>query len=276
MACDMDITYIDEIASRIRDEIPMSSLPKEDSYGLFKIYAVLALGKGIAVTPEDVHNAWLAWMSESDPQNGALKPFPQLDSTVIIDDDLYVQAIRSVAETLPPRYSERSIDSTLFPNGLLQAKKDIDRTVDLYKLMVTSSENLVSRRQGVNTFFLTINGAILTATGLVISNQPSARVGAICLTVLALAGAVLAMAWRSLIHSFGQLNTGKFAVINRIEETLPVAVYLAEWTALGEGRNPKKYRSFTSGEMWPPWVFFAIYCISVLLAGAAAIGWLSL
>ena len=142
--------------------------------------------------------------------------------------------------------------------------------------MVTSSENLVSRRQGANTFFLTINGAILTAIGLVISNQPSERVGAIGLTVLALAGAVLAMAWRSLIHSFGQLNTGKFAVINRIEETLPVAVYLAEWRALEEGRNPKKYRSFTSREMWPPWVFFAIYCVSVLLAGAVAIGWLSL
>lgn len=168
------------------------------------------------------------------------------------------------------------IDPVLFPNGLPTSESDIQLTLELYKLMVASSENLVTRRQGVNTFFLTINGAILTAAGLLIGNQSDARLQAIGLSVLTVTGALLALAWRSLIRSFGQLNTGKFAVINRIEQILPVAVYLAEWKALGEGRNPSKYRTFTSREVWTPWTFFAIYCASAAVGILVAIGALKL
>lgn len=166
----------------------------------------------------------------------------------------------------------RSIDAALFPKGLPTSEPDLARTVELYKLMVASSESLVTRRQGVNTFFLTINGAILTAAGLIISNQSDGQLQALGLAVLTVTGAVLALAWRSLIRSFGQLNTGKFAVINRIEEILPVAVYLAEWKALEEGKNPKKYRTFTSREVWTPNAFFLIYLASTVVALLVATG----
>lgn len=166
----------------------------------------------------------------------------------------------------------RPIDATLFPKGIPTSEPDLARTVELYKLMVASSESLVARRQGVNTFFLTINGAILTAAGLIISNQSDARLQSLGLTVLTVTGAVLALAWRSLIRSFGQLNTGKFAVINRIEEILPAAVYLAEWRALEEGKNPKKYRTFTSREVWTPNAFLWIYFVSTVVALLVATG----
>ncbi len=47
------------------------------------------------------------------------------------------------------------IDADLFPQGIPTDDKQIDRMFELYKIMVTSSEALVGRRQGVNTFFLT-------------------------------------------------------------------------------------------------------------------------
>lgn len=163
-------------------------------------------------------------------------------------------------------------DKHLFPNGVPTTEADLARTVELYKLMVASSESLVARRQGVNTFFLTINGAILTAAGLLIGNQSDPQLQAVGLSILTITGAILALAWRSLIRSFGQLNTGKFAVINRIEAILPASVYLAEWQALDQGRNPKKYRTFTSREVWTPWTFFGIYCVSAALAILVATG----
>jgi len=172
---------------------------------------------------------------------------------------------------------QKRIDETLFPRGIPTSDEELTQAVELYKLMVASSESLVARRQGVNTFFLTINGAILTAAGLVVSNNSEARVQAIGMLVLAVTGALLATAWRSLIRSFGQLNTGKFAVINRIEEAvLPLAVYLAEWKALDEGRNPKKYRTFTSREVWTPSAFLVIYIITAIVAACVASGRLSL
>lgn len=171
---------------------------------------------------------------------------------------------------------KESFDDTLFPKGVPTDEDDLSRVVELYKLMVASSESLVARRQGVNTFFLTINGAILTASGLILSNPSDARLQAVGIAVLAATGAILALAWQSLIRSFGQLNTGKFAVINRIESILPVAVYLAEWKALDEGRDPKKYRTFTSREVWTPRMFFWIYFGSTVFSVLVASGCIKL
>lgn len=152
----------------------------------------------------------------------------------------------------------------LFPNGIPTDDKGMDRLFELYKLMVASSEALVARRQGVNTFFTTINGAVLTAAGLILTNGRDPRLQAAGLMALTVTGAILALAWRSLIISFGQLNAGKFAVINRLEQLFPAAIYFAEWKALGEGKEPKRYRTFTSREVWTPWAFFSVYVIATV------------
>ncbi|GAA3218351.1 hypothetical protein GCM10017691_01100 [Pseudonocardia petroleophila] len=154
------------------------------------------------------------------------------------------------------------LDANLFPNGLPQSEKEMDRLFELYKLMVASSEALVARRQGLNTFFLTVNGAIVTVAGLILTNGRDARLQAVAMLALTLTGGILSTAWRTLIVSFGQLNTGKFAVINRIEQLFPAAIFLAEWKALGEGRQPKRYRTFTSREVWTPWAFIAVYAVA--------------
>jgi len=248
----MDLGYLDSVAHQIRDRVPASDIPDENNTdGLFRIYAVLLLAKGSLVSREDVHNAWVAWMLDVNPTHESLIPFSELDPHTADDDEPYVAAIRP-------------IDATLFPNGVPQAKEEIERTIELYKLMVTSSESLVARRQGVNTFFLTAHGAILTAAGLLLGNGAAPALRNWGMLVLALTGFVLAMAWRSLIKSAGQLNTGKFVVINRIEKLLPVAVYLAEWKALEEGKNPSKYQTFTSRETWVPTTFQVIYVIGAV------------
>lgn len=74
------------------------------------------------------------------------------------------------------------------------------------------------------------------------------------------------------VTSFGQLNTGKFAVINRIERFLPAAVFFAEWEALERGQNPKVYRSFTSREIWAPRMLMALYILAAAGSGLLAFG----
>lgn len=143
---------------------------------------------------------------------------------------------------------------------------------DLYKMMVTSSEALVSRRQGVNTFFLTINGALLTAIGLFLKGGGSARLQAAGILILALAGFFMCLAWRSLLISFGQLNTGKFTIINTMERHLVAPIYDAEWKALGEGDDPEVYRSFTKREVTIPIVVGAVYTIVSFLSASVALG----
>ena len=84
--------------------------------------------------------------------------------------------------------------------------------------------------------------------------------------MISIVGITLCQAWRSLLVSFGQLNTGKFVVINKMEENLAAAVYAAEWMALGEGKDRAVYRSFTRSEADVPVFLGVVYFL------AAAIG----
>jgi len=89
------MSYLTELADAIREEIDPSVLPTSESASLFRIYAVLALAKGSAVTAEDVHNAWVAWMSDRDPDHPSIRPFDQLPSDVQTQDEPFVDAIRA-------------------------------------------------------------------------------------------------------------------------------------------------------------------------------------
>lgn len=90
------MTYLDEIAERIRDEVAESD-QGETALDLFRLYAVLALAKGEAVQASDVHNAWVAWMQEREPDHEALRPFEELDQETQEADSPFVRAIRAVA-----------------------------------------------------------------------------------------------------------------------------------------------------------------------------------
>ena len=96
----MDLNYLDGLGARIRSQIPRAALPEEGTQGLFRIYAVLLLAKGTAVTAAYVHNAWVAWMLDTDPGHSAIVPYADLSKEVADDDLPFVRAIHAVAEEL--------------------------------------------------------------------------------------------------------------------------------------------------------------------------------
>lgn len=252
-------------------------MPEGDADDLLRAYAVLLRAKGAEVTLSDIHDAWSAWMAKRDPAHASLVSYECLPEEVQEQDRVFTTAVRHAAEELGrPRASRPFFGEVLFPSGPPQCEADTRQALELYKIMVDSSEGLVSRRQGVNTFFLTMNGALLTASGIIVQSSGGDRLGGVGVGVLAIAGAILCAAWRSLITSFGQLNRGKFQVINTIERYLKAAIYAAEWEALGRGEDPKVYRSFTSREIWVPNALFVLYILTALTAGLFATGVVSL
>lgn len=265
--------YLDEAAAVIRRHIPEGSLPDGDVHELLRLYAVLLRTKGTAVTRSDVHDAWAAWKAAREPDHESLVPYAQLAEEVREQDRVFAAAIRTAAEEVElAEQSQCQFAEVLFPSGPPTIGGPPQPLFDLYKIMVESSENLVSRRQGVNTFFLTINGALLTASGIILQSSDSMRLASGGIAVLALAGFILSLAWRSLITSFGQLNAGKFKVINTIERYLPAAIYAAEWEALGRGQDPDVYKPFTSGEIWVPNALLVLHFIAAITAILMAVG----
>jgi hypothetical protein len=172
-----------------------------------------------------------------------------------------------------PQAPPDPVESVLLPHGPPTSEAERAQFFELYRLMVQTSEALVARRQGTNTFFLTANGVLLTALGFVVRGGADPRSHATVVAVFCLTGIIVSWAWRSLLVSFGQLNKGKFAVILRLEKQLAASVFDAEWEALGRGRSPKIYRSFTSSESRIPVVFLVIYTLAFTVALLISAGW---
>lgn len=265
--------YLDDLAAQIRAHIPEDRMPEGDADDLLRAYAVLLRAKGAQVTLSDIHDAWSVWIANRDPEHASLVSYENLPEEVQEQDRVFATAVRRAAEELGrPKASRPFFGEVLFPSGPPQSEADTRQALELYKIMVDSSEGLVGRRQSVNTFFLTMNGALLTASGIIVQSSGGDRLGGVGVAVLAIAGAILCAAWRSLITSFGQLNRGKFQVINTIERYLKAAIYAAEWEALGRGEDPKVYRSFTSREIWVPNALLVLYILTALVAGLFAAG----
>jgi hypothetical protein len=68
-----------------------------------------------------------------------------------------------------------------------------------------------------------------------------------------------------IVRSYRQLNAGKYLVVGEFEKRLPASPYWsAEWKALGEGKDPKKYLPLTHIENWIPVVFAFLYIVMAL------------
>jgi hypothetical protein len=92
------MSYLDIDAELIRSCLPEGTGVPDGSEELFVLYAVLMRVKGKATEAADVHDAWSAWMSRSEPDHESIRPFDQLSPTVQAEDAPFLNAIRQAAE----------------------------------------------------------------------------------------------------------------------------------------------------------------------------------
>ena len=129
-----------------------------------------------------------------------------------------------------------------------------------YQKYIDGIERVSDRRQNANSFFITINTAILTLIG--VSNEINKNFDLAYLkSLLAFMGILVCIIFWHLIRSYKQLNTGKFKVVHKIENYMPLALYEYEWKVLGEGKNDREYYPFSHIELLIPWVYGVIYLI---------------
>ncbi|MEV5884008.1 hypothetical protein AB0L74_14990 [Streptomyces sp. NPDC052020] len=137
--------------------------------------------------------------------------------------------------------------------------------LEQYKLCVEMADRVSSRRSLTNTFFLSLNSAVAATLGALGGGLARAPFW------LLLGGAVVLLtqcvAWFLIIRSYRLLNAAKYAVIGAIEERLPAYAYSrAEWKALGEGKDWRKYMPLTHVEQWVPLVFALTYLLGFFAA----------
>ena len=125
--------------------------------------------------------------------------------------------------------------------------------LDLYKFYVEMADRISARRHSANSFFLTINTALVALSGYMNLHW-----------FIAAAGILLAYVWYRGIASYKGLNSGKFKVVHKLEKQLCIALYTSEWLAVGEGKNPKLYKPFSKVEMIVPFIFMGVHGMVLL------------
>lgn len=140
----------------------------------------------------------------------------------------------------------------------MKSKEEI--ILEQYKLYVETAEKVSDRRQNSNNFFLTLNSILLTFTGYLTTFS-----FALWHTILAFTGISISILWFLTITSFRNLNSGKFRVIHKIEQKLPMKLFVDEWAYLRDGKNSKKYIKISKVEQGIPLIFFILYLLIIIL-----------
>jgi uncharacterized membrane protein YuzA (DUF378 family) len=134
-----------------------------------------------------------------------------------------------------------------------------DHYLDIYKIYLASADKISDRRQSANSFFLSVNTALVGLIGYLQSDSTKTTLSPVFYLLISLSGVLICYAWYRLVKSYRQLNSGKFKVIHEIEKNLPLSPYDAEWEMLGRGKDSEKYLPFTHVEAFVPQVFGGLH-----------------
>jgi len=158
-------------------------------------------------------------------------------------------------------------DDTAVKARYQQDEKYQAAVMEQYKLYVEMADRISIRRGLANTFFLTLNSAILTLIAVFWKDRPEGLSPWLLLPALVLAVG-LCLAWFWVVRSYRQLNSGKFAVIGALEQRLPASPWWnGEWKALrGEERDKSTYWALTHVEIWVPALFAFAYVFGAIVA----------
>lgn len=154
-------------------------------------------------------------------------------------------------------------DSDYLHNKLFENNIDDDKMlIEQYKVMLSTSESLIERRQKLTTTYLSIFSALLPVICTMLSfTYFYLYLGASIISVICI---ILCWSWRSAIISYGKSNRAKFAILEQIERRLPATMFSSEWLALK--KITTKYKSFTNRETAVPILFIVVYMVLLVIS----------
>jgi len=131
---------------------------------------------------------------------------------------------------------------------------ETENVLKIYALLVEMADRVSQRRQAANSFYLSVNTAVIGGSAYLTSTTTSKG-----LWVLGVAGIAICFLWVRNIVSYKTLNAAKFIVIQDLEKKLPVQPYTDEWAHLDPNKTGTRHRAFHSTETLVPFVFMAVH-----------------
>jgi hypothetical protein len=142
-----------------------------------------------------------------------------------------------------------------------------DHLLEQYKLYVEMIDRTSSRRNQMNGFYTSLLSGLLALIAIATNKEIAkfqTKFQAVAFVAVAILGVLLCIIWYLNIQSYKQLNSGKFKVINELEQQLPFACYKAEWEFLKKDKRYKGYLTQTDVEKIVPFILTIPY-VSLLV-----------
>ncbi len=133
--------------------------------------------------------------------------------------------------------------------------------LEQYKLYVEMADKISARRAQTNKFFISLLTGLLAILSLATDKSFFTNYQLFVFFVVSFLGFALNILWYVNIRSYRQLNTGKFQVIQEMEQQLAFPCYKKEWEILGEGKESKKYLQLTRIEQYVPFILAIPYIL---------------
>ncbi|MDH3347831.1 MAG: TIR domain-containing protein [Desulfobulbaceae bacterium] len=160
----------------------------------------------------------------------------------------YAKAKQLNKQIVGVKLPSATIDSIVFCQGFqvfdnaTQCLKYLERVfendrqllLEQYKIMVSSTEKVTEQRLKVNNLFFTVTSSILSVALVVGKTLEFSLAGTIAMVILSGMAFLVSFFWEKLINSYGNLNRGKFKVIDNIEKQLRTNMFEYEWKVLTE------------------------------------------
>lgn len=169
-------------------------------------------------------------------------------------------------DKVPARLSSLLVEQALFPK-VANGGTTLDPSIiwNQYNLAVQTWENLINRRQTVNTLYMSVCGGVLASMGALVSvaDKVGAQAVASGGCVFSLLGILVCLNWKKTLKSYGALSTAKSQIVSGLEQRMPARLFDAEWRIL----EARKYISTTQADGETATIltvlFSAIFVVSV-------------
>lgn len=160
----------------------------------------------------------------------------------------YAKAKQLNKQIVGVKLPSATIDSIVFCQGFqvfenaAQCLKHLEKVfendrqllLEQYKIMVSSTEKVTEQRLKVNNLFFTVTSSILSVALVVGKTLEFSLAGTTAMVILSGMAFLVSFFWEKLINSYGNLNRGKFKVIDNIEKQLRTNMFEYEWKILTE------------------------------------------
>lgn len=141
-----------------------------------------------------------------------------------------------------------------------------DQLLEIYKLHAELADRVSQRREGANRLHVSLLSAFLVFLAALLRFGSGEVPTPIYLFFAGIIGMSVSGSWCIVIHSYRQLNAGKFDALHEVEQKLDYQFFKREWQFLEHGKNLNRYWKLTVVETILPRIFFLLFLSFLIIS----------